>query len=370
MKINIQIRDLLQKTFILCIFLFTGGLLLYLPTFVKWLRKKEELVLYTFADLLDNELIEKFEKQHGIKVNVKNFELDSEIWTQLFINKGAGADLITPSSNIVTRLSKAELIQKIDFSRLSNADNLHPLFCDKRQDCIIKSCSVPFAWSFYALGYNKKSIEKLQRKPSSLAAIFDPGKYFGVSSSDYKVVIYEDNPQELLLLGSLFLYGHAKKSFDHETLKEIKRLYSVHKHKWLYSYINANIMYYLTFAVPVLLTFASHLKNIIEEHPEDFDMAIPEEGSVLVLQNFAIPKKSKNVDAAYKFINYIMQDSVMMDFFNYYGYLPAKKNVLDEIRQNFSRFVPSEEQMKRFISVDQNITPEQAESFWIGVKSF
>jgi spermidine/putrescine transport system substrate-binding protein len=49
---------------------------------------------------------------------------------------------------------------------------------------------------------------------------------------------------------------------------------------------------------------------LIQEQPKKFKYVLPKEGGHMFIDNVAIPKGAENVDAAYKFIDYMLRPSV------------------------------------------------------------
>lgn len=361
----------------LLIFTFYFSLMtffLYLPTIVYLFRPSNELNICTFADLidLDAKYFERFEQKTGIRVNVKYVELDSEILVQLVAGKGAGFDLVTPSDVIVSQLVKAGLLQKLNYQLLEKKVRSHDTLSKKDFDPGLNYC-LPFAWTYYSIGYNKSYFEGSGVVPDSLQAIFDPDVFFGDHTEllkNYKVALLEDNPQELLLIGGLYLFGDVSGLTERSQVARIIDLYGQHKHRWLYAYISSNMLYYLSSVVPVVLSFTSTLKRAIEEDSSVFGSACPKEGSVLVPQNFCIPSGAKNVEAAHKLIDFFMSDEVLEEIFETSGYIPADDKMLKQLRNNheFGALVPNESLLEKMIPVTRNFSFREIERAWLAVK--
>lgn len=347
--------------------------ILGLPKFISWLQHKDELSICTFADLMPIELIEKFQEQTGIKVNVKYCELDPEFWAQLSLNSGHGLDVITPTDFVASRLVEAQLVQKVNKSLLENMNGIHESFLHKDFDPGLDYC-IPFSWNYYAIGYNKDVFDKAgQPYPLSLQAIFEPNKFYNEQSflQGYKVALFEDNPQELIFLAALYLFQNIPTDFSFIVRKRIQELFLHHKNKWLYAFVSANMRYYLDSVVPVVLCFASLLKDLLEEAGGSrIGSCYPKEGSVVVPQSFCIPVGAKNVKAAHKFIDFFMKNDVVKEVFEAGGYLPVKMALLDELRNRpeLATFIPSADDMQKLVFINQALSSSDAESLWFGVK--
>lgn len=365
----------LGKLTVLFIYLAIFFLVLYTPVFIKkFFHQKKTLSICTFADLFDKDLIDQFERDSGIKVHVKYCELDSEFWTQLYESKGEGFDLVTPTDFIVERLINHGLVKKINKNALHNLKGIHKCFLKKDFDLDL-DYSLPFAWNYYAIGFSKKDFAQLGvEAPSSLQEIFNPDKSFpSIDLEKYKVAMFEDNPQELVALGAIYLAGNNLNFLDKNFQKEIVDLYVEFKQKWLYGFVFSNMQYYLSSVVPIVICFASLLKDLLEEEGDKFGAIFPKEGSVAVPQNFCIPIGAQNLDSAHKFVDYFMNGKNMLKIFESSGYMPVKTSLLTEIRENspeLRSLVPPEQDMDRLFFINKSLTPEATERMWLSVKSF
>jgi|GEM_PF-4795967 len=362
------------RSLILAVYIGIFLLVLYGPKIYRALQYKNELNICTFADLIDTELIERFEKATGIKVNCKYCELDPEMWAQLKITGGGGLDLVTPADFVASRLKQAGLLQKINKSALRQLAGCHPIFLRKDFDTGLDYC-VPFAWNYYSLGYNKEFFAKHQTIPDSLQAIFEPQKAFADKPAllkDYKFAVFEDNPHELIAMGCLYLLGNDMQQLANQKVcDKVIKLFVNHKHTYLYAYVAANMRYYLTSVVPVALSFVSQFKDLIEEQPELFGTQVPKEGTVFVPQNFCIPFGAKNVAAAHKFIDFFLTNEMLLEVFYTGGYLPVKTALLEQLREEiaFSSLIPNEKEMQQFCAGALPLTLKQVEQTWLAVKT-
>lgn len=339
------------------------------------LKEHHALTICTFADLIKPEMIDKFKEKTGMNVIVKYCELDAEFWTQLSTNNGEGFDLITPVDGIVARLKNANLLKKIDKSKIENISGIDDKFLSKEFDKNLDYC-LPFAWTYYAIGYKKKFFENANKLPNSLQAIFEPNKFF-VNYLDlltnYKIAFFEDNPLEMLFLAGQYLLGDEIETLNQTAMQDlVKATFIQMKNNWLYAFVAANMQYYLSAVVPVVISYASMLKDLVEESPEEFGILFPKEGSVLVQQNFCIPKGAIHENEAHEFINFFLSEEMLKDVFDSSGYLPVKTEALIDIKNEnpgFGDLIPNQEQFDKLIFVKQLFSAEKTEEIWLSIKS-
>ena len=93
-----------------------------------------------------------FEKETGIKVNYTTFDSNENMYNKLK-SGGADYDIVIPSDYMIERLIAEELVQKIDFSNISNYSNILPeykdLFFDPNNEY-----SVPYNVGMVGIIYN------------------------------------------------------------------------------------------------------------------------------------------------------------------------------------------------------------------------
>ena len=76
----------------------------------------------------------------------------------------------------------------------------------------------------------------------------------------------------------------------------------------------------------------------------DIDFLAPKSGALGWIDTFALPAKAKNVDAAYKWINFMLRPENAAEFTNMEKYGTASKGAIEltnpDIRENFERCFP------------------------------
>ena len=102
------------------------------------------------------DVIEEFEKQYHIKVNLTNFETNEELYN-ILVNSNSTYDVIFPSDYMVDRLRSEGMLEEIDYSNIPNYHYVDERFRTGAYDPEGKY-SVPYSWGFIALVYNTTMI--------------------------------------------------------------------------------------------------------------------------------------------------------------------------------------------------------------------
>ena len=313
--------------------LLLGALALILSSGV--LSAQEVLRIITWKGYIPAELKDKFEKETGIKLKI-TYSNNEEMIAKLRATRGGGFDLAQPSQDRISFVQKKfPIYQPIDYSKV-NTKQLVPSMLEavkKNTEVDGKSYAVPMCYGTTGLIVNKKEVEG---KPD-WSDLWNP-KYAGKISYRLKRPI---------LIGAAFGMGENpfalyndkeayQKLIDKVTAKLIENKKLV-KNYWT----SAD-------------TQKANMKNgvVIESgwdgigwqlHKEDpnIDFVAPKSGALGWIDTYAIPKKSKNVEGAYKFINFMMKPENAAVFTNKEGYgtasLGSEKYLKQEIKDNFAR---------------------------------
>ncbi len=95
----------------------------------------------------------------------------------------------------------------------------------------------------------------------------------------------------------------------------------------------------------VALTWSGQAADMMYEN-EDLTYSVPKEGSNLWFDNMVIPKTSKNIDGAHKFINFMLDPKVAAQNADYVGYSTPNRaalKLLDPEVVNDERYYPPKE---------------------------
>ena len=134
---------------------------------------QEEVNVYNWEDYIDEQVLEMFEQETGIKVNYINFTTNEDMMVQLRANPGA-FDVIFPSDYCVERMIAENLIQPIDMSKITNHSEIDPRLLNPDYDPT-NEYSVPYMWGTVGILYNSTMVEE---DITSWASMFD-SKYAG-----------------------------------------------------------------------------------------------------------------------------------------------------------------------------------------------
>ncbi len=238
-----------------------------------------------------------FENLTGIKVNYMNYESNEAMYGKL--KSGAVSyDIIIPSDYMVERLISEDMVQKLDFSMLTNYDLIDEqyknLFFDPNNEY-----SVPYSCGLVGLIYNKTMVEGT---PDSWSIMWDE-KY-----ADN--ILTFNNPRDAFGIAQ-YLLGQDVNTTDKADwdaaaalLKEQNKVLQRRVMDEVYNIMeggNAAIAPY----------YAGDYYTMLENNP-DLGFVYPKEGTNIFVDSVCVPTSASNYKAAMMYINFLMEPEVAL----------------------------------------------------------
>lgn len=252
-----------------------------------------ELQLYNWGDYTNPALLTKFEKETGIKVTVTDYDSNDTALAKIEAG-GSGFDLVVPSANFVQIYVQKGLIQPLDLSKIPNHKNIAPEWMDVAYDPG-RAYTIPWQWGSTGMAVNQKTYSG----DINTSAIFldPPPELVG------KVNVTPEM-NDVLALTTMYLGGQPC-SDDPALMKKVRDKLLEAKPKWL------SMDYGMTPKMSNNDILASTYWNgailRVRLVNPDVNYGYPKEGYPLFMDQVALLKDAKNVDNAYKFLNFIAE---------------------------------------------------------------
>lgn len=302
----------------------------------------ETLALLTWKGYAPKVLIEKFKAETGIDVKV-TYTNNEEMIAKLRATRGAGFDLAQPSQDRISSVqAKYKIYQPIDLSKINKDQIIASMLEAVKKNTMVdgKPHAVPFCWGTSGLVVNKKLAPEAADYSDLLNA-----KYKGRASYRLKrptliafAFAMGDDP--------FAKYGDAKayQALMDKVGQAMIDAKVVVKNYWtngdaLLQSMRSNEVY-------IAMAWDGGGWKLHKENP-DIDFVAPKSGALGWIDTFALPAKAKNVDAAYKWINFILRPENAAVFTNAEKYGTASAGavkLLDaDVRKNFERSFPQKD---------------------------
>jgi len=296
----------------------------------------ESLKILTWTGYAPQELVDKFEQETGMRVEI-TYTNNEEMIAKLRATRGAGFDLAQPSQDRISSVqAEFKIYQPMDYAKVDTGQIVESMLAAVKKNTKVgdDSFGVPFCYGTSGLMVNTKlapdakdytalldekysgRISYRLKRPTLIALAFASGddpfaKYSDVAA--YKTLM------ESISDKMIAAKGYVKNYYDNnDVLVEMLR----------------------SGEVTVAMGWDNGGWKLHAENP-DIDFVAPKSGALGWIDTFAIPAKAKNVDGAYKWINFMLRPENAAVFSNKEKYATASKDAgkyLDaEVRDNISR---------------------------------
>lgn len=345
------------KTLIAASWVCAFGLFCYSPYLSTKTQDSKNLSIITWGDILDPEVIRDFEKDFGVKVHMSYYASNEELLVKMKATEGEGYDILVPSDYAVAKLIEHDLVSPINKKLIPNSKKIDPLLLNKFYDPKNKY-SLPFEWEVYGFGYNK---DLLNLESATWNELFD-------TSLPYKYVMTND-PNEAVQFASFYLYGPKISLSSPELAVVIDLLSSARVRTEAYASFRSDY-FIATKCVPLAVASSSYIWRSMKNYPF-IGFKIPDDGSFLTIENICISKKSKNLDLAHKFMNYIFSDDSMKRHFETFSFFPSTLYQIndaefdDQVQDIMNN---REELFKKLRFCNELSTQEKIQDAWVKVK--
>jgi len=296
----------MKKTFALLVLLL-GGLSNTIA------MAQEELHVFIWSEYMDEaKMSQDFEAATGIKVKIDRYESNEDMIAKLQAGGVRQYDIIVPSDFVMPSLIHLGLIQKLDHSKIPNLPNLSAKFRTADYDPG-NVYSVGYQWGTVGLMYNKEKISDAD--VSSWSILFDPAKKPG---SFYLI----DSVREMMGI-ALNAKGYDFNSTNPEELKTAVDLLVETKKRSECMGFKGGVggkNDVVAGVANAAIVYNGDAIQAITDAPDKYGFIVPKEGSVIWIDSMCIPAEAPNVEAAHKWINWILEPKVGAELSNYNHY--------------------------------------------------
>ncbi|MCH5303417.1 MAG: spermidine/putrescine ABC transporter substrate-binding protein [Ruminococcus sp.] len=320
-----------------------------------------EINVYNWGDYIADgsedylDTIATFEEEYNIKVNYTTYETNEELYN-ILSTSNADYDVIFPSDYMVEKLISEGLIQKLDYSKIPNSENLMDKFKKTTYDPDAEY-SVAYSWNVTGLVYNKEMVKG--KKPDSWEYLWD---------KDLSGSILQFNNNRDAYAIAMQLCGITPDTFDKkdvdkatEKLKEQKPLLKKYVMDQVFLEMEKDQAAISPYYAGDIYTMTTNNENLVG--------VLPKEGSNLFVDAMCIPKNAANVEGAHKFIDFMTRADISAANSSYITYaspVEGAKELLDKDLRESELVYPPDEYLEKcytFHNVGEEIYAYMQEQF-------
>lgn len=253
----------------------------------------ETLTISNWDGYLAPDAIANFAAQSGFEAELVVHATNEEIMGKLIASGGAGYDVVFVSSPFAEILNQMGLAEPLDHNKIPNLANLYPEATQLAHDPG-NVFSVPYTWGTTGLCYRSD----LMAAPTSWNDLLKP-------AADVAGKITMLATDRWLLAAGFLANGMSVNETDEAKLNTVRDALIAAK-KTLLAYDDTTFYAKLVSGEAVMTQAWDGWCNYgITDNPA-IQYVIPKEGSDLWVDTMVILKGSENKDAAYAFVNYIL----------------------------------------------------------------
>lgn len=289
---------------------------------------------YNWDTYIGENTIEQFEENSGIEVQYDLFADNDELFAKLR-GGNPGYDLIVPTNDYVERMIVADMLMKLDHSKIPNMSNLDANFLNPSFDPG-REYSMPYMWGTIGVGYRKSAVDSA---PSSWNEILNSDKFAG------RIALMSE-PLTVMQV-ALKAMGKSLNDLSDENIAAAEAMLTKQK-KNIVSFAPDNGQdLLLAGEVDIAMEWNGDILQVMEED-DDIGYLVPDEGTIVWEDDLCIPKGAPNVENAHVLINYLLDAQVGADIADYVYYATpnaAAKELMSEEYTGNPAIFPTDEQI-------------------------
>jgi spermidine/putrescine transport system substrate-binding protein len=300
---------------------------------------KQSITVSNWSGYMPKDVAKRFKTATGSSLTATEHATNEEIMAKLTTGADSGIDVAFVSGQYAQALNDAGLLEPIHRDLVPNIDNLYPQATQLAFDKGNKY-SVPYTWGTTGICYRSDLVKPA---PTSWNDILSPDPKY-----DGKVTML--STERWLALPAQKALGYSVNTTDDAELAEMKAKLSDAK-KHLLGYDNTTFYEKLVSGEAVMTeAWDGWCGYGMAENPK-IKFVVPKEGSDLWSDTMVVLKGSKNKEAAFAFVNMMLDPKVhswVVD--NVYYNVPnkaAEALVADSLKKQFPQLAVSPDDLAK-----------------------
>jgi len=278
---------------------------------------KNTLHVYNWSYYTPPSVIEKFEKEYGVRVIIDEYASNEEMYTKLKTG-GSGYDLVFPSQDYVSIMIHQGMFEKIDKTLIPNLRNIDSVVLAKADYDPNMEYSVPYYWGAAGVVVNKAKVPDYEKSWS----------IFSRSDLRGRMTMLDDMRE---VMGDALVYlGYSVNS---KNPAEINAARDLINNQWKPNLTKFDAdAFGKGYANGEFWVVQGYAEVVFEEIIDDAQLMrdtvyfVPREGGPGYIDSMCILKGAKQKDLAHKFIDFIHRPEIYAEFCDEFGF-PATVNV-------------------------------------------
>jgi len=322
---------------------------------------KKTLRVYNWGEYVDKSVISAFEKKYDCKVVYETFDSNESMYTKLL--GGNKYDVLVPSDYMIERLIKEDLIQEIDWNKISNQASLDNFVFEQASN-ISDAYWVPYFYGNVGILYDKTIVDE-----KDLEAGWEI-----LRNATYKGQIYMYNSERDSFMVALKALGYSMNSDNDAEIEEAYQWLVAQKETMNPIYVDDECIDSMRRGEKAMAVMYSGDAAAVMVDNENMAYYLPEEGTNIWFDGFVITKDCAEVDLAHEFINFMISDENAYKNTAEVGYLTANVNAAKKAKnddfEGISAYsVRTDNENDQIFNYQTPELKEKYSSLWVKVKA-
>jgi spermidine/putrescine transport system substrate-binding protein len=311
-----------------------------------------ELNLYSWSDYVYPEMVESFQEQTGIRINLSTYGSNDEVLNRLRASRGEGFDVVMPSITYTPVWTAQELLQPLDEARINVAGVIPSMWESSKELGGVQNgnrYTVPFNWGTEAIAFDTSQRDYKHGELS-----------FGTLWEEENRGLVTVRAHSALLGIGLYLDAIGQVPSDrmyltYENEEDMRRVYeeclrfAVEHKPWILQFWSnaqeTEAAFYQNGAA-IGQTWDGPGMRLRSETGGQITYLAPKEGALTWMDSIGVPVGARNVDQAYEWINWYYQPENAAIHVRLSGYNSCTQGAAElageEYAENFAAAYPED----------------------------
>lgn len=319
---------------------------------------KPVLHVYTWADYIKPELVQRFEAENNCQVTIDTFDSNEAMYAKLKAG-ASGYDVIVPSSYMVKIMVAQDMLQPLQPGLIPNRSHVDPDYLRIAMDKEMKY-SVPYMQTITGIAYLK----------SKVSGFMPTWAQFDRAGLGGRMTLLNDMRETIG--AALKFLGYSLNTTDEAQLAAARDVVI----RWKKNLAKfENEQYKTGLASGEFLLVHGYSGDILQVQAENEDIAfaVPIEGTSVACDDLVIPKDAQQVELAHNFINFLHVPEVAAENTEFISYLCPNKTsyalLSEALRTDATLFPPAEIKAKCEVIDDLGADNAKYTRVWDRIKA-
>lgn len=323
--------------------------------------EKQTLKVYNAGEYIDKELYKQFGRENNCTVVYDTFDSNEAMYTKVM--SGELYDIIIPSDYMIERFIKENALEKIDWSKVPNKENLMEQVRNQSYDPDMEYAA-PYFWGTVGILYDTTVVDEADLKDGW--ELLKNKKYAG------NIYMYDSERDSFMI--ALKALGYSMNTTDEKEIQEAYEWLVEQRDTMQPVYAGDDVIDNMISGNKAMAVVYSGDAAYIMSENEKLGYFTPDEGTNVWYDAMIIMKTSTEKELAHKFINFMLDEKNALANSEAVGYSSPIQSAFDEMKnttyEGISAYVPVENAKNEVFHYQEAEVKKLFADLWTKVKAY